>query len=708
MELEKLKKLHDKAYQSGQVNREEAANDLVFYYITQWDDDILSESQLGYRGEFNIVKKAGRQILSDLAANPVQVDFDAVDEDRADSADVLDGLYRTDDAKNISLEAYSNGSTESVVCGVGAWELSTEYMSLKNGDDKQVIKRRPIYEASNTVYWDPNAKLLDKSDAKYCSVLTAYSLDGYKELVKDLTGEELEGVVLDSFKQPEQSYVFPWLGGEGKKVYIVSFYYLELVKDTSLVMTDAFGQTITLLASALTEVMDELIDAGYEIESEKEIQRYQCTKYIASGAEILHECIMAGENIPVIPVYGERAYVEGEEHYEGVTRLTKDPQRLRNFQLSYLADICSRSPREKPIFLQEQIATFEDMYSETGIENNYPYLLQNRKAGDGSDLPVGPVGALPAPNIPPALIASIALSREAVADVADPGLAQDVADPDLSGKAVLALQARVDMQSMIYQEHLKHAKRRDAEVYASMASEIYDVPRKVKLTMPDGTKKDTMVMDTVIDEETGDIVTLNDISNAEFDVTSKIGPSYTSQKEQTVTTLERLISGMPPGDPMREILILKMLRLMDGVEFDDIRDYANTQLVLKGIKKPETDEEIQLLEAAQAQGEQESAEMVLAQAEMLKGEAAKMQQQIAAAKVNAEAQNEQIKRKIDGFEAQTDRMDTQVNAQKAGAEIEYKRVDAFGKHLDNQAKIIEIQDYTQLSDNELFQQAARG
>jgi hypothetical protein len=73
LELKELMDLHDKGYNAGQVNREHASSDMVFYYVTQWDDNMLADSQLSYRGEFNILKKAGRQIISDLASNPVQI-----------------------------------------------------------------------------------------------------------------------------------------------------------------------------------------------------------------------------------------------------------------------------------------------------------------------------------------------------------------------------------------------------------------------------------------------------------------------------------------------------------------------------------------------------------------------------------------------------------------------------------------------------------
>ena len=206
LELDELKKLVDKAYQSGYDTRLRAADDMLFALITQWDDGFLSDSDLSYRGEFNICRKATRSILTDLVLNPVQVDFDPVDGTDDSAADLADGMYRSDMRNNAAEEAKENASQESVVCGVGAWELTTEYKTNKAGDERQIIRRKPIYEANNNVFWDPNAKLKDKSDAGYVSCLVAYSEDGYKELVKELTGEEPN--VMSSFKTPEISYSF--------------------------------------------------------------------------------------------------------------------------------------------------------------------------------------------------------------------------------------------------------------------------------------------------------------------------------------------------------------------------------------------------------------------------------------------------------------------------------------------------------------------
>jgi len=383
-------------------------------------------------------------------------------------------------------------------------------------------------------------------------------------------------------------------------------------------MADPFGEIITLRNDKLVDVLDEMDESGFEEVDTKEVEVYRVTKYVASGERILSKDVIAGEHIPVIPMYGEYSYVEGEPHYEGIVRPAKDPQRLRNFAMSYLGDMMSRSPRPKPIYWQEQIAGFEDMYQG---DVDYPYLKMNRKAPDGSDLPIGPVAISPDQTIPQSLAATIDLTRQAVEDVASAGLPAEMSDPgvQIAHKTVAAFQKRLDMQSMVFQLHLQFAKRREGQVYASMASEIYDVPRKVVLTKPDGSRTDGEVMQSIFDEEKGENVILNDLNNQEFNVFSKIGPSYASQKEQTIEQMTVMIQGMMPGDPVRRALELKVLTLMDGVEFDDIKSYANKELVMSGFKEPETDEEKQMLQQAQQQPEEPSAEMVLAQGEMLKG-----------------------------------------------------------------------------------------
>lgn len=692
-----IKKLHDKAYENGQDNREKMSDDLLFYHITQWDDQHLAWSDLSYKGEFNVLKKAGRQILADLRLNPVQVDFEPKDEGRDDDAEFLDGLYRADDRLNSSIEAYDYASQDSVVCGFGAWEVYTEYETNRAGDERQVIRRRLIPEACNTAFCDPNAKRLDKSDAVYWSILTSYSEDGYKELASNLTGEDKDTINPENFSSPEQSNVFPWIS-QSSKYYVTNFYHRTLVKDKVITLTDIFGQPVMYRNSDLIDEIDDLLDAGYEITDEKEIERWEVRKYIASGEEILNGEeneetgeregeVIACEYIPIIPVYGERAFVEGEEVVNGITRLAKDPQRLRNFQMSYLADIVSRSPRPKPFFFPEQIQGLESMYDVSGSENNYPYYLLQRKTQNGEDLPRGAVGSMPEQTVPQSLMLSLDLTKDAVGDVAEPGLPQNIADPDLSGKAVALLQNQISKQSYIYQHNMKFAKRYDGQVYASMASFVYDAPRKAQIVLPDGTKKQVDVMQGVIDE-TGEIKMLNDLTSIEFEVTSDIGMNYDTQKEQTREQLMSMMQTLQPQDPLRDMISLKLLELMDGVNVKDVREYTRKQMILKGYKEPETPEEQQMLIQAQQSANQPDAMTIAAMAEQAKAQAQAAEVQRKAMKDQADSQINAGKLQIEAYKAQTDRAEQEVDAYEAGVSISKTLSEKQAIDIDNQVKTV--------------------
>ncbi len=693
--ITQIKDMHDKSFVHNQTTRIQAADDRLFAWITHWDSSLLQSSNLSYKGEFDIIRKATRDIASDLDANPVQITFEprAGSRKPIDDAKLMNGIYLTSDGENTTIEAKENARQETIDCGIGGWERYTEYGSQQNGDKHQVIKCRPLYEFNNNCFPDPNAKLLDKSDAKYWSLLEPYSLDGYQELVKELTGEDKDVNPAD-FAAPESSYVFPWVTGN-ELYYVVRFYHKTQVKDKILTFTSPEGDELKFRESDLSrgevDVMDELIDQGYILDKSqtKKIKRWQVKLYIASGEKILKAYIIPGEEIPVIPMYGERAFIEGEEHYEGVVRLAKDPQRLRDFLLSYLGDMVSRSPREKPIFGAEQIAGFETMYQIPGADNNYPYGLQHLRDAQGRELPLGPVGTIKPPEMSQAMATAIDLTRQAVEDVANPGLPNDIADVDLSGRALDLIQRKLDQQSIIYQKHYKHAQRYDAKVVASMAPVVLDSPRPIKITLPDGTRKTEYVMRQVMDEETGEMVILNDLTNVEFEVHAKLGKQYDSAQEKTREQLEGLAEMVAESDPMlHKALIYKIVDLTNGVNMDDIKDYTQKQLMLMGIKTPETPEEIKFMEEAANTPKEPDSSMVLAQAELLKGQAALLEQQRTAKKDQKDDENTDGKLQVSAYEAETRRMEVTGKLQRLNLDDDLTKAKITGQKIKNMNDII--------------------
>jgi len=164
-------------------------------------------------------------------------------------------------------------------------------------------------------------------------------------------------------------------------------------------------------------------------------------------------------------------------------------------------------------------------------------------------------------------------------------------------------------------------------------------------------------------------MTLNDLSSKTFDVYADVGPSFTSQKQQTREELKDLLAGTSEGTPTHNLLLMKYLGLMDGAGFDDVRDYARNELIMMGVQDPETDEEKQAYAAAQ-ENQQEDPNLLIGQAEMMKGQAALLDKE------------------IDKFNAETNRMRVMIEAEKTGVDITKTEVETFGKQIENAQKLL--------------------
>ena len=253
----------------------------------------------------------------------------------------------------------------------------------------------------------------------------------------------------------------------------------------------------------------------------------------------------------------------------------------------------------------------------------------------------------------------------------------DITDTDLSGKAVNALQKRLDMQSYTYQDNHKYAVRRDGEIYASMARDVYDTERDVTLVKFDGSKSKERINKVEIDYQTMNSRVANDIPNMAFDVYADIGPSFESVKAQNKEELKELINGTPPGSPQYNMLLNEYLLLIDGQGFKDVRDYARKELIMMGVKEPDTEEEKQMLsDAMQQQQDQPDPMLIAAQAEMAKAQAEGM-----------DAQTKQMSVQVDQFNAETKRQELHVKAMEAGVKIKDTQASTAGKRIDNVMKL---------------------
>jgi hypothetical protein len=588
----------DRCQTTMRDERLQCLQDRRFYSLAgaQWEGPLGEQFENKPRFEVNKIALSVIRIINEYRNNRIGVDFVSKDGTENDKLSATcNGLYRADERDSGAEEAYDNGFEEAVGGGFGAWRLRTVYEDDEDDEnDRQRIRIEPIFDADSSVFFDLDAKRQDKADAKYCFVLYSMSFQAYRDEFND-----------DPTTWPKdiQQSEFDWCTPD--VVYVAEYYRVEEVREIVRIFTTIDGEEerYTQADFDADETLEETLMAVGTVEvRQKRTKRRKVHKYIMSGGGILEDAgYIAGKNIPIVPVYGKRWFVDNVERCMGQVRLAKDPQRLKNMQLSKLGEISALSSVEKPILLPEQVSGHQVMWAEDNLRN-YPYLLVNPITGpNGETQAAGPVAYTKSPQIPPAMAALLQLTEQDMAEILGSNQQGDKMVSNISGKAVELIQTRLDMQSFIYMTNMAKAVRRCGEIWLSMAKDIYvEEKRKMKTIGSMEEISSVELMKPVIDAESGELVYENDLSNATFDVAVDVGPSFSSRRDATV----RALTGMMQvtTDPQtQQVLQAMAIMNMDGEGIDDVREYFRRQLVQLGVLQPTEEEQQEMMMAMQNQ-----------------------------------------------------------------------------------------------------------
>lgn len=600
---ERLARVHQEALaqfdeiQSAlQDERRQCLEDRRFTAIAgaQWEGPLQRQFENKPRLEVNKVAIAVKRIVSEYRANRITVDFVAKDgaEDRL--ADVCDGLYRADEDDSVADEAYDNAFEEAVMGGIGAWRLrSVLEDELDPENDQQRIRIEPIFDADTSVFFDLQAKRQDKSDARFCFVISSMTVQAYR----DEYGDDPT-----SWPKEVQETYFDWCSPA--VVYVAEYYRVEEKTEVQRVfrLLDGSEQVYTREDFDADETLEQMLASTGATElPQRRRKKRRVHKYVMSGGSVLEDHgYIAGPNIPVIIAFAERRFIDNIERANGHVRLAKDAQRIANMQRSKLAEISALSSVEKPILLPEQVAGHQQMWTNDNLVN-YPFMLLNPVTqADGSTNPMGPVGYTKPAQVPPAMAALLQVTEQDMQDTLGSPQAADKLVSNISGKTVEAIQTRLDAQNFVYTSNFAKAMKRCGEVWLGMAREIYvEEGRKMKSVGPDGEVSSVELQRPII-AEAGTMELENDLSRASFDVKAEVGPSTQSKRDATVRTIAGALAAST--DPqVKGVLELMLAMNIDGEGMADVRPFFRKKLVTMGVLEPTQEEAQQMAAAAQQQ-----------------------------------------------------------------------------------------------------------
>jgi hypothetical protein len=599
----RLADVHDRAlrafdlsYMPQQDVRLQCLEDRRFVYVdgAQWEGNLSSQFENRPRFEINKILDSLMRIFNEYRNNRVTVDYRAKDDSGDDeTADTMDGLYRADEQESNAEEAYDNAFDEATAGGFGAWRLRAKYEDEDDeDDDRQRICIEPIFDADTSVFFDADAKRQDKSDATKAWVLYSMSHADF---------EEEYGVDPSSFDKVENLTRFDWFTPD--VVYVAEYYEIDKKnRKLHFFRLPATGDEIKVSAEDLDDQKrQDLTDQGYIESRQKTITKRVVHKYIMDGRAILEDCgIIAGEYIPIVPMYGKRMFIDNKERMFGHTRPMKDAQRIYNMEISSLAEQASLFGEQIPILLPEQVAGFESSWATKNISKPAYLLVNPITDANGQMVPAGPIGYTQPPTIPPALQGLIQLAGSDLLELGGNQQQGDQIVSNISAKAVELVQTRLDMKTFMYMDNMKKAMRQSGVIWRSMAKALYDEEgRQMRTIGKDGTESQATLMQPAVGKDGAPYIK-NDLSSGNYDVVVDVGPAFNSKRDATVRGLIGVLQFVE--DPTMKAAILGMaLQNMDGEGMTDLHAFVRKGLVASGVIKPTDEEAKELAQAQQAQ-----------------------------------------------------------------------------------------------------------
>lgn len=660
-----------------QEERAQSLQDRRFVSIAgaQWEGDWGQQFANSIMVEINKTAHGVEKIVADRRANRITVDFRPVGDSSVDeeTAETLNGLFLADVYRSKGQQAFDGAFEEAVQGGMGAYRLCNEYVDEYDpDDDHQCISIKWIPDADQSVFFDMDARLYDKSDAKFCFVITAMSPAAYKTAYNDDPA---------SWPQDILKAYYDWYTPD---VVRVAEYYrvVEVTKDRLSFEHTITGDTKKLWREDLKPgELDDMKLRGWRQMGRKRVKRREVEKHTFSAAGMIADVqTIAGDQIPVVPVYGKRWFIDNMERVRGHVRLGKDSARVYNAQVSKMVETASITPISRPVFFPEQVAGHADSWASANIDRA-PYSLINPiiDPQTGQPMPPGPVFMLEPPQLPPVTAALLQIAANDIAELTTNQDQSTETKSNVSAEAMDLAATRTDAKSFTYMDNDRQSMQRCGEIYLSMAKVVYvEEGRQVPTMTEDGQQGTATLLEPTATDK-GGLALANDFNSGKFNIIADVTEATSTRRDKTVKAMILSAQTTAPFDPQAASAMIGIAVMnMEGEGLSDLKDWNRQRLVQQGVIKPTDQEKEQMAQAAQQQQKPDP------QAQVLQAATEKEQALTVKAQADTELSKAQtVKAIADAHKAHAQAQTVHVDAAQSDVEAQQKaeahRVSILGK-----------------------------
>lgn len=576
-----------------------------------WEGPWGDQFENSVKVEINKIGRQCRKLETDYLQNRIAPEFrpDGTNAD-ADTANMLNSLHRADNYTYGADEARDNAFSEAVRGGFGAYRMANvlEDEYDKDNDNQRINPAILIPDADQRVFFDMGAVRYDKADAEFAFVMCGWTVEGYK---REYDGEPTTWS--NNLTRPSFDWYLP------KLVFTCEYYVKEYPSTKLHILTrGATNEEERYWHGEIDkEELDDRVLAGFSLTIKKR-KRCRVRKYILSGQSVLEDCgYIAGDSIPIIPVYGERHFIDGMEHFEGRVQRRIDSQRLYNSNISRIAEINALSPQRIPIVTPEQMQGHEKNWSRLHTDRSaVAYLNPLTDPLTGAVMQNGPIGYVEPPEIPQGIAALLQIANQDLTEEDVDGASEVKANTSADAMDIAA--ARVDIKSAPELDNMRKSVEYEAKVYLGAAREVYAMPgRKLDGMTLDGDDEQIELYESVV--KNGVYKMRHDLTHGKYKVVASVSESTATRRDKTVRmamNVSEIAGGL--GDiELAQAGLLTAIANMDGEGMDEYKAYARRKGLAIQLFEPNADEQKQIDEAQQQEQPDATQAVLMAQAKEL-------------------------------------------------------------------------------------------
>lgn len=537
------------SYDYDRDNRREAAIDLQFLAGDQWPEQVRIERERDKRPMLTInrLPQFVRQVTNDVRQADVAIKTSPVDgKSDPELSRIYNGLLRQIQYQSSASHVYATTAGHQVACGIGWFRVTTEYTDDTTFD--QEIRIRAIPNPLS-VYCDPAAVEIDRSDAGWIIIAQEMPVPAFKAQWPDASVQEVEAPT-------DYTSSMHWFSDETVRV---AEYWKKVPVKKTLALTPQ-GETIDI--TDIPQTMHRML--GIDQMPQRVVDTHKVEMYLVSGGEILsgpHEWL--GKHIPIVPVIGDEIPLEKLRYRFGMVRFARDPQQLYNYYRTASAESIALAPKAPFLATAAMIGPYKGMWDTANLKNR-PYLLYQP---DPEAPGLAPKREHP-PETPVALINETERASEdmkATTGIYDAALGAK--SNETSGVAIARRQMEGDVSNYHYSDNLERALGYAGRVLIDLIPKIYDSQRIIRI-MGDDDVEEFVPINHVMYGVDGVPQMINDLSTARFDVRVTIGPSYSTRRLETANSVLEFLKVYPDAAPLVGDIVAKNL------DFEGAEDVA--------------------------------------------------------------------------------------------------------------------------------------